>query len=101
MMATHTDNAPNNRIGLSSARIPINTNAVPKIAPPKANIPILNKMMEPAVLSGPAQGPPPIASNPTGVASIDNQHAWTPTLNRLPIFSPAIFRTAENRPILI
>ena len=48
---------------------------------PTAQAPTLSRIMDPAILRGPAQGPPPIANNPTGKVSKDNPTSPIPILN--------------------
>jgi len=46
-----------------------------------AQAPTLSKIIEPAILRGPAQGPPPIANNPIGNVSKDKPTSPMPILN--------------------
>src|ERR1044071_1886419 len=59
-----------------------------------AATPTTSKMAEPVALRGPAQGPPPIANNPSGSITEDNQHRYVPILKW--IFAVAMFSLWSN-----
>ena len=79
--AHRIDAAPSNRAPVDCNLKFCNIRNAPYVGAATAQVPTLSKMMAPAILRGPAQGPPPIANNPNGNVNNDKPTSPIPSLN--------------------
>jgi hypothetical protein len=67
------------------------------MAAPTLQPPTVSKIVDPRAFCGPAQGPPPIANRPTGNTDNENQHSYSPDLNRLcPVSSVMMYSLLDR-----